>query len=264
MKPRFERLRLRRDNIGIQDQLAFVAQADHWTDYAKRDLVDTKLYEQALFRSVAAVCFFLDDNAERAAAIEREALLKADAYFFGEWRQTFRSEKTLDDAAYWKRCGAWMRLFENCLFLGAVLGEWEALRRLSSYYDRDCGLDPTFKEGDRALLLATAVYVGTGRMNTEAHEHSRAAISGGSKRVALLAELLVAIAAGDRLRVQTSFLSYLKYYKRSEFPGKQLTKKLCLMGGFFFELARHAGLKVDIPSKFNDYMITSEVARKLY
>lgn len=254
---RSERLGLLPENVGIEDRLKFVTMADSWTDYSRRWLVDTHLYEQASSRAVAAVCFFLEDDLARATSFGTEALLRANIYFFGDWRHTYKAEEVEKNREYWRRHAPWMSLFEECLFLAATLGHWDQLQALAQYPNQECGVDIDSKPEERFLLLAIAEYLRSNEFAGDVNNYLEPAISGKATRPALLAQLFRAIAARSIGASQECLVAYLKHYKRTEFPRRDITKKLCLMGSFFVALARRNQMTLEIPEAYADYLVTA-------
>ena len=252
---RFERLGLKPEEVGLEDRLLFIEHADRSTPFAEVHLVDSMLWEQAYSRAVAAICYFLVDNTVDAQKIGAEALRRTEDYFFGEWRRTFKAEEVRKDPEYWRRYGPWMSLFEECLFLAATLDHWDQLRALAQYPNQDCRLDVDSKREERFLLLAIAEYLRSNKLTGNANDYLEHAISGKATRPALLAQLLRAIAARSIAASQQHFAAYLRHYKTREFPGRDITKKLCLMGSFFAALARRNEIPLEVPDGYADYLV---------
>jgi len=234
-------------------------------------------------RHLAALAAYFAGNPELARRSGQQCLNDSMDYLFGNWRASFkipenhRRELLELESRRAKRTGGplpldarqasseellrrywdWTKVFKGIMLWGSVLGDWEALNRAGAYPQADSHID-----SEHAQDMDTYVALGGFLRNAPSAELEplflRAA-SSKSRFSGLILAMMRACLARDAGELQRAFVAFLRHYKRSEFPKKQITRKITIEGTFFFHWASHNGLNIEVPPEFVDHIVPSDL-----
>jgi len=202
---------------------------------------------------LAFKAYYIEDS--RLAKLHWEQVpLDTLEYFFGDWRNTFKFEKSGGDPNYWKR-REWMGSYNDGLLACAITGKWDVAKQLSEYPDEKCGQDVDTQPEERSYLLALSEWLRTGVLESEGKKHLESAKSGKSPRAKEEAKLLEVAIMADEKSAKKIFSDYMAYYLKKVFPLRDVTEKQSKMGTFFWHRWKKSGIDIDLDSKHRDYII---------
>jgi hypothetical protein len=207
-------------------------------------------------RTLVAIKYFAleDDSSMKIHAVE--AVRAADEYFFGSWRsKVYKSDEgERVDAACLRQHYDWIGDYEAALLWASVLGDWKFLKKLGTYPTPDCQADNDYGKQGRDFYVAVGAFL---REAPEAElERLLERASAGPKRLYKLA--VTVMRAGivrDAVAFQDGLIELLKYYKKSEFPKKLVTKYVSVEGTFFVHWAEKEKIPLTVPPEFQDHIV---------
>ena len=207
-------------------------------------------------RTLVAIQYFAleDDSSMKIHAVE--AVRAADEYFFGSWRsKVYKSEDgERVDAACLRQHYDWIRDYEAALLWASVLGDWKFLKKLGTYPTPDCQADNDYGNQGRDWFVALGAFL---RQAPEAElEGLMERASAGPKRLYKLA--VTVMRAGivrDAIAFQDGLIELLKYYKKSEFPRDDITKRISFEGTLFVHWAEKEKIPLLVPPEFQDHIV---------
>jgi hypothetical protein len=172
--------------------------------------------------------------------------------FFGEWRQTTKTDDGKIDAPWWKKAMDWIEPLRYATMWGAAVGDWKGIEKLATYPDDECAQG---KEGAEAknFYLAVACHI-RGDSSQRIGAYLQQATEGHAKRIRLLAQLFQAIRTDDSL-ANNALNEYLKYYKRRTYPNKLFDTYISIDGSLFYHLAKHNGIELAVDPQFVNYIV---------
>ena len=193
-----------------------------------------------------------DDAGSREAALR--CVAAALMYFYGPWREVLETEKGLKGHEAWlKRC-LWFEKVQCSLTYATALSDWDAVRRIAAYPPEDGQLPQAAKaRGETAWGWALVCFLRNGsRGKVEAFLEK--AVGDKAKRPKLLAPVLRALLDEDASSFSEALLTYLAYYRKSEFKS-ELDRAIALDGTTLYHLGRKAGMAVELPEKLANHVI---------
>jgi hypothetical protein len=235
----YERLGLGLENVGLKGSLETLAMAKEPPRNERVARADKAMMVNAL--SLVAVKYYLLEEKGAATKHAAEVIHAAEEYFFGDWRNTFKTDHGGPDPMFWRRGERWMDYFSYGLGWGAALGDWEGLRKLAEYPD-----DNVPDEGEpsrKALYRAFASHL-LGRPEPEVLAHLEGA--GRKKLTALAAEALRQVLAGDAAAFNKALDDLLKKHRKAKFPLDQIPDAQSFDATFLVHLAEREGMKVEL------------------
>lgn len=174
-------------------------------------------------------------------------------YFFGEWKDITPTDDGIIDRNWWKITG-WITEFREGLLWASCLNKWDTVFEIAQYPDDQCRRNTLYsKEFHQWYRLLAALLRGESinklTRYTEFIENSR------KRKEKYLLSLLRAVLDKDSDRFNKILREYMKYYKKREFVKPEITEKLAIDATILFNLARHKGLNVEIPGKYEDNLV---------
>jgi hypothetical protein len=220
-----------------------------WNRFSRADL-------QGL---VALDCYFMDEweNARRHA---QACLKESDEFLFGTWRSEVNTPDGVINPLWWKKYFRWVGVFEHCLLWGAVLDDWDFLKRASLYPDETAFSKSGATLQDSDLLICVALLLrGESRDKCQSYL-DRMSVSP-NLRAKILSQALSAILEADANRLADNLAAYLRRYKAEEFPKENIMKKVSVEGTLLMHWAIHCGIQLDVPSGFEDCIVPFKLQR---
>jgi hypothetical protein len=158
------------------------------------------------------------------------------------------------DPDWWKHGMSWMGLFVESSCWGAALGEWIMLERIAAYPTNECPVDSNFTRDDKNLFLAIASSLRREPASRTLQYLERLKLVG-RRETSFQGRVLKSVVDGDSHELNQQLNEYLAYYKKHEFPHTDLTLKVCMLGTFFYHLARHSGLEPNVHASYRDHIV---------
>ena len=215
-------------------------------------------------RSLVAILYFALEDYSCLKVHAAEAIRAADDFFFGSWRsKIYKSDEGKRvDAACLRREFDWMEAFEAAVLWASVLGEWGFLKKLGMFPQPDSQADNNYGKQGRDLYVALGAF-----LHEAPHAELERLLEGASAGPKRLYKLAVAVMrAGivrDAIAFQDGLIELLKYYKKSEFPRDDITKKVSSEGTFFVHWAEKEKFPLMVPPEFEDHIVRlDEKARR--
>jgi hypothetical protein len=196
--------------------------------------------------------YYAESSMARAQA--QHFMAKADAFFYGDWRERLNPPDGKPKPDYWKHGFPWMGVFEKCLLWGSALSGWSELSKVGAFPEPDSYVDFSHKDHDRDLLLAIGAFC-AGRPAPVVTELLDKSIGGRSQKCRLAAEALKAILAGDNAAVSKALVKYMKYHESKELPKVDMLCKISILGTFLYHAALRAGMDVGSVTPYLDYIV---------
>ena len=204
--------------------------------------------------SIVALHYYLQEEYTPARKHAKEVLMTTKEFLLGSWRQTFVTPEKIRDEAWWKRKFGWIEVFEACLLWGSALGEWEFLRKIGSFPEADSCISQGWKAQDRDLDVALGAFL-RGAPPGELNPLLEQAASGSKKTCKCLVEVVRACVAKDAPAIGATLATYLKTYRKADFPQVDLTKKISIFGTLFVHWAEANTLRIQVPSEYDDHIV---------
>jgi hypothetical protein len=215
-------------------------------------------YSVAHTASLMGLVAYFGEQPTLAPQYGKQSLDATTEFFFGSWRETFVTEDGHPDPKFWKREFQWMDAFEGALFWGSVLGDWELLEKVGAFPEPDSNISTGFKPQDRDLYLALGAFLFHAPEEVTESKLQKAA-AGPKKSCKLVVEIIRACVVRDPKSLQKAYDDFLKYYKKSEFPKEDITKKISIEGTLFFHWARKEGLELRVSPEYSDHIVPSDL-----
>lgn len=189
-------------------------------------------------------------NAKSAAEIVVKAALD---YFYGKWRdiQSTSDGKTGGEA--WKPYCLWYDEVMQSLPFATALSDWNAMKRIAEYPPEDKLPEAAKAKGETAWGWAL-IYFLRGESKGKVEEFLAKAENDKAKRPKLLCPILRALLNNDAAQFEKTLLTYLVYYRKSEFKAV-VNKILSFDGTTLYHLGRKQGFKVELPENVADHVI---------
>ena len=248
-----ERLGLGIGAVGLEvslEMLQIVESAQATTHY---DIAWNK-FRRARYQGLVALKYYILAEQHEARRHGKLCLERAEDFFHGSWRDEFIDPDGKHGTRWLQEKFDWMEVFRECLLWGSALGEWRFLKHCSGYPEKNACLSEGYTAQDRDALVAISVIVSGDQAEKSSQCINRAA-DGPRKGCRLLTEVLISLVNGKINSFEEGFISYLKHYKKTDFPKEQITKKVSVEGTFLAHWARHHGMKVEVPSQFEDHIV---------
>jgi hypothetical protein len=153
----------------------------------------------------------------------------------------------------------WIEHFREAIFWGSCLDEWEKMEEIAQYPGEDTEGEIWEPKGYRAWYLLIAAIL-RGQSLSELRKYTDIIEAGRRKREKLLLKILRAILDGAVATANHELETYLKYYKKYEFPKPEITEKVCIDGTFLINFARHRGLELEYPAEYSDHIVRFELS----
>jgi hypothetical protein len=205
-------------------------------------------------RSLLALACYFDEQPEQARVRGKEFITESEEFFFGEWRNTFITPEGQRDPTWWKRKFGWIDTFEAALLWGSVLGEWDYLKRVGGFPEADSTPGFDCKPQERDLYVAIGALI-SGASASDLSSKLDKAATGSRKSCKLLVGVARACITRDSVIVNKCLKEYLRHYKKNEFPQKDITKMISMLGTFFVHWVEKEGLPVGVPPEFADHIV---------
>jgi hypothetical protein len=202
---------------------------------------------------LSLACYYAGEL-ELAREHAKKCLEESVEFFFGNWRNTYKSEDGKVDPAWWKRHTDWMGNYECVLLWGSVLGEWKYLENIGAFPEGDSDIALDCTRQDRDLYVAVGRFLAASS-NEELEMWLGLAETGPSEYCTLVAQVIRAARSRDRWRLQETLIKFLEYYKLEEFPQERFTAKISIWGTLFVRWAENECLNVNVPAEFTDYIV---------
>jgi len=175
-------------------------------------------------------------------------------WLFGDWRAEFVSEAGEKGHNALRASMSWMGTFQASLLWGSVLGSWDFLRRIAGYPSEDANIGHEgFDETDRLVFLAIGSLLLSDQ--NRLFRHLQALNENGGERGKHIAAVLAAIKDGDATRLNDALGKYLRYFKKREFPKRNIFRKVSVLGTFVYHYGHHLGLAVHVEPEFMDHIV---------
>ena len=175
-------------------------------------------------------------------------------WLFGSWRTEFVSESGEKGHEALRASMSWMGGFEGSLLWGATLGEWEFLEKIAEYpsEDADIGYEG-FDETDRLVFLAISSLLlnDQNRLSRYLNDLNE----NGGERSKHVAAVLDGMSQRDVARLNDALGKYLQYFKKREFPKRNIFRKVSVLGTFVYHYGHHLGLAVHVEPEFMDHIV---------
>lgn len=191
---------------------------------------------------------------ERLITQFREATSK---YFFGAWRDQVPSGNRRElppDRDYQDRTKLWEMHWSYAIVWFSSLNRWNDLLDFASYLRDDVVPDPEQSKENRAWLLFVAKVL-RGDPREETQPLVDTIFAGRRKREKLLYRLFDAILEGDEESANGALKDYSTYYRATEFPGDDLTKKVAFDASFLVHYAEYRDMEIQVPPKMVDHIV---------
>lgn len=207
--------------------------------------------------SIAALEFYLLGMVQEARSTAARLPTFAVDAFLGSWRASFVSDSGLGAGhEALRRLVGMMGEFQGCILWGAVLGEWEFLRKIAEYPAEDDAIGSGLDEVDLHLFLALSSLLLDRQSDLE--KHLQRLTTEGGERGKLMASVIQFLSKHDETEANEALHKYLAYFKRREFPKRNIFKKVSVLGTFAWHYGKHVGMKPVIDSKFVDHIVRLE------
>ena len=174
-------------------------------------------------------------------------------YFYGDWRERLPAPDGTMGHEGWKPFCLWYEEVMRSLPWACALGDWEAVRRIAEYPPENKFPEAARAAGETAWAWALVAFL-RGKPRKEVERFLVKAETHKAKRPKLLAPVLRALLNDDAAEFNETLLTYLAYYRKSEFK-RELEKLLTLDGTTLFHLGRKHGFNVQMPDDVADHVI---------
>lgn len=200
---------------------------------------------------------YLAENYLLAKQLIAEFRACTSKYFFGDWRDQVSSGNQRElppDRIYHDRNQLWEMHWSYAIVWFSSAGRWDDLLEFASYLRDDVVPDPEQSKENRAwLLLVAKVLRGDPREETQPLVDT--IFAGRRKREKLLYRLFDAILEGDEESANGALKDYSTYYRATEFPGDDLTKKVAFDASFLVHYAEYRDMEIQVPPKMVDHIV---------
>ncbi len=205
--------------------------------------------------SVAALEFYLLGMHKEAKNVATQLPKFGRSAFLGDWRASFVSDSGNGSGhEALRRCVGMMGEFQGCILWGAVLGEWEFLRKIAEYPAEDDAIGSGLDEVDLHLFLALSSLLLDRQSDLE--KHLQRLTTEGGERGKLMASVIQSLSKHDETETNEALHKYLRYFKSREFPKRNIFKKVSVLGTFVHHYSQHVGLEIKIDPKFTDHIVS--------
>ncbi len=207
--------------------------------------------------SVAALDYYLLGMNREAKNVATHLLKFGPGAFLGDWRASFVSDSGKGSGhEALRRCVGMMGEFQGCILWGAVLGEWEFLRKIAEYPAEDDAIGSGLDEVDLHLFLAiSSMFL---EKQADLKKHLQRLMTEGGERGKLMASVIQSLSQRDETKTNEALHKYFAYFKRSEFPKRNIFKKVSVLATFAWHYGKYVGLKPVIDPKFIDHIVRLE------
>lgn len=248
-----ERLGIGVDFVGLEMGLQMLQHAERTQKTDGYEIAWNK-FERVHSQELVALKYYLLDDHQAVERHARTCIKEAEEFFLGSWRSEFKTPEGRQDARWWKEKFIWMEIFKACLLWGSVLEEWDVLKRISSFPDENACISDGSKPQERDALVAIASVL-RGDAHDKSSRYLDRAATGTKKGCKLLADTLHKLIAVDANGFEKALAAYLQNYKKTDFPKENITKKISIEGTCLVHWGRHQGLKMQVPSQLEDYIV---------
>jgi hypothetical protein len=202
---------------------------------------------------LSLACYYAGEI-ELARNHGKKCIEECDEFFFGDWRNTYKTGENQIDPGWWKRETEWMWIFECALVWGSVLGEWQFLAKVGAFPESDSYIFEDYIPQDRNM------YVAIGRLlcddsKNDLEDFLRLAEVGPRVYCRLLVPLIRAVLARDTNLFQERLTKYLRHYVSEKFPEEKFTSKISIHGTVFVHWAEKEGLAIKVPPEYADHIV---------
>jgi hypothetical protein len=223
----------------------------------RQDIIDFLPSQRVFDSSITAIRHYLREDLANTRVWADNAVMFAEAYFFGDWRDRALTGNGRDqppDRKWWDVHATWQSEFTAAMLWGSVLGCWDRLARIAGAIRDDVRLGIEQTEQNRAWLLIVAGHL-RGRPWAELAPFIET-VRTGRRRERLLLAWLTANREGDLAAINRAAQEYAAYYLRAEAKIYDILCKLMIDGSFLYHDAGRAGHRVDLPAVARDRLIT--------
>jgi hypothetical protein len=204
--------------------------------------------------SIAALEFYLLGLVQEARSTAARLPTFAAEAFLGSWRAAFVSDSGLGAGhEALRRLVGMMGEFQGCILWGAVLGEWEFLRKIAEYPAEDDAIGSGLDEIDLHQFLALSSLLLDSQSNLK--KHLQHLTTEGGERGKLIATVIRSLSKRDETETNGALHKYLAYFKKREFPKRNIFKKVSVLGTFAWHYGRQTGLEIEVDPKFVDHIV---------
>lgn len=201
----------------------------------------------------AALSFYYLGDHDNCRKYARGCICATSENFFGEWRQTVRTDEGKIDPPWWKKAIGWIDPFRYSAMWGSALGDWESIRKLAFYADDGCAQGKEGAEGSN-FYLGVACHLRDASLE-QIDTYLTHAANGHAKRIGLLCELFQGIRNGNAAQTNRAMKKYLEYYRRRVFPNRLYDTYISIDGSFFYHLAKQAGIQLAVEPEFLNHIV---------
>jgi hypothetical protein len=257
MTKRHERLGLTEEQVGIKISLELLEITRLSKPQSNLDKAFNR-FSLAVDPFLVSILYFLLEDEFSSRKYATEAVDAAADFFGGAWRSELLTAEKKVDESYGKRAFIWMEVFEAALLCGSVLGRWEFLEKAGTFPEPYSCVSDEYKNQDRDLYVAIAALLRKSPIS-ELEGSLEKAAAGSKKSCKALVAVMRAGLARDVALFQKTLIAFLNYYKKSDFPNPDITKKISIFGTFFVHWAKKEGFVITIPPEFADHIVSFDV-----
>lgn len=207
-----------------------------------------------------AVCFaaetILEENPEESKKTARLVVEAALLFFYGNWRGELKTHDGRTGQEAWRALCLWYEQVMRSLPFAAALSDWEAVGRIANYPPDNKLPEPSRAKGETAWGWALISFLRDDSSN-KVESFLKKAEGDKAKRPKLLAPVLRALMKNDAVEFGKTLLTYLAYFRKSEFKREPL-KIFALDGTTLYHLGRKQGFRISLPESVADHVIQFE------
>lgn len=176
-------------------------------------------------------------------------------FFFGTWRNTYKTEAGKVDPSWWKNNVEWISAFECALFWGSVLGKWEFLREVGMFPEPGGSLPIDYTDQDCDLYVSIGRFL-SGTTTMELEHYLSIAERGPSIYCKNFVNVIRAALTRNAQQLSKKLIIFLEHYKAEEFPKESFLTKVSILGTFIVHWAAKEGVVVSVPPEFADHIVS--------
>ena len=147
-----------------------------------------------------------------------------------------------------------MDIYEAYLLWGSALGDWKFLRKVGTFPEADSCISMGWKAQDRDLDVAIGAFL-RGAPPQELNRLLDQAAAGSKKTCKCMIEVIRACVAKNAPAIEATLATYLKTYRKADFPQSVMTKKISIFGTLVVHWADANTLQIQVPSEYADHIV---------